>query len=46
MTLDDLIATDKDLKGAIDLSQASMPKGATLPALPAQSDDDAGATTE
>ena len=46
VTLDDLIATDKDLKGAIDLSQASMPKGATLPALPAQSDDDAGATTE
>ena len=46
VTLDDLIATDKDLKGAIDLSQASMPKGATLPALPAQSDDDADATTE
>lgn len=46
VTLDDLIVTDKDLKGAIDLSQASMPKGATLPALPAQSDDDAGATTE
>ena len=46
VTLDDLIATDKDLKGAIDLSQASMPKGATLPALSAQSDDDADATAE
>ena len=46
VTLDDLIATDKDLKGAIDLSQASMPKSATLPTLATQTDDDADATAE
>ena len=46
VTLDDLIATDKDLKGAIELSRASMPKGATLPTLATQSEDDADTTAE
>ena len=39
VTLNDLIATDKDLKGAIDLSQASMPKGAVLPTFVSATDD-------
>lgn len=46
VTLNDLIATDKDLKGAIDLSQASMPKGAVLPTFVSATDDGADTADE
>ena len=46
VTLNDLIATDKDLKDAIDLSQASMPKGAVLPTFVSATDDGADTADE
>lgn len=36
VTLSELIATDEDLKDAIDLSQITMPENAVLPTLPAE----------